>query len=284
MEEYDPYYLFKQSRSLKIFFFIGRLNPPHPGHIFALQQMIERANAQNSVALILLGSGPKGERTLDNPVTFETKQEFLKYILPSHLQYTIRRLTSPSRDVSQWYEQILSHIPYPEDVEFLRFAGDKGDNSTKFGKFMDEHFVTLHERAESTTVALPPVMAGETEMSATIVRRDAYTAYVTGKDNGIDGYPLFREQYYDVYHDFCEQMYREMVEPAEDLSREQIIAYIQHKTLPKKSKSKSKTKKGSRANGGSSNNETSKGKGKGKAKSKSKSKTKKNRQAMENSD
>jgi hypothetical protein len=283
--EYDPYYLFKQSTSLNIFYFIGRLNPPHPGHIHSLIQMIETANANNSVALILLGSGPKGERTLDNPVPFETKQEFLKFILPAHLQYNIRRLTNPSADVTQWYENVLAHIKYPAQVEFIRFAGDKGDNATKFGSYMDDHFRSLHVRSESTTVAIPPVMSGATEMSATIVRRDAYTAYVNGKDQGRDGYALFRAQYFGFYRDFCEQMYREIVEPALDLTREEIIAYVQTKKLPKKSgsKSKSKTVKSSnRANGGVSNeNEPSRGKGKAKAKSKSKGKTQKN---MENSD
>jgi len=39
--------------------------------------MIERANAESSIPLILIGSGPKGERTMDNPVTFDTKCEFL---------------------------------------------------------------------------------------------------------------------------------------------------------------------------------------------------------------
>jgi hypothetical protein len=285
MEDGDPYFLFKQSRTLNIFYFIGRLNPPHPGHIHALTQMIETANAHNSVALILLGSGPKGERTLENPVPFETKEEFLKFILPPHLQYTIRRLTNPSADVTQWYENVLSHIEYPSQVEFVRFAGDKGDNATKFLS-LDDYFRSLHVRSKSTTVAIPPVMSASTEMSATIVRRDAYTAYVNGKDQGRDGYPLFRDQYYDFYDNFCEQMYREIVEPATNLSREEIIAYIQDKTMPKKSKgkSKSKTKKSNRANGGINNeNEHSsgKGKGKGKGKSKSKGKTQKN---MENSD
>jgi nicotinamide mononucleotide adenylyltransferase len=278
----DPYFLFKQSRSLKIFFFIGRLNPPHPGHIHALEQMIETANAHNSVALILLGSGPKGERTLDNPVSFETKREFLQFALPGYLQYTVRKLTNPSGDVTQWYENVLSHIKYPSDVEFIRFAGDKGDNATKFGTFMDDRFRTLHERAKSTTVAIPPVMSATTEMSATTVRQGAYTAFVTGKDHERDGYPLFREQFFGFYREFCEQIYREIVEPAEDLTREQIIAYIQHKTLPKKgkTKSKSKTHKSNRANGGISN-EDEPPSGKGKSKSKSKGRTKKN---MENSD
>ena len=264
MEYEDPYVLFKQSRSLKIFFFIGRLNPPHPGHIHALIQMIETANANNSVALILLGSGPKGERTLDNPVTFETKQEFLQFILPGHLQYTVRKLTNPLGDVSQWYENVLSHIKYPSDVEFIRFAGDKGDNATKFGSFMDDRFRTLHERARSTTVAIPSVMADNTEMSATIVRRDAYRAFVQGKDRGMDGFVIFRDQYRGFYQGFCEQIYREIVEPALYLTREEIIEYIEDKKLPKKSKSKSKKNKPSnRANGGMSNNNApSKSKGK----------------------
>ena len=248
----DIYSLFRRDPHLKIFYFIGRLNPPHEGHIDALMQMIERANAENSVALILIGSGPKGIRTMDNPVTFETKCEFLKYIIPPHLKYAIRPLKNPIADVEQWFHNVLTHIESPTRVSFIRFAGDKGDNATKF-KHVDIRFESLHPKAESLTVALPPVMATfSKEMSATIVRKDAYNALIKAGPEG--GYHIFREKYGGFYKEFTGQIYREIIEVVQELSSENIVGYIDTTKLPKKSRtmtkprtSKSKTykKKGS---------------------------------------
>ena len=173
----DLYGLFKRSPELKVYYFIGRLNPPHQGHIAALIQMIERANADNSVALIILGSGPKRERTMDNPIPYETKEAFLRYILPRGLRYEIRQMTTGLADVELWYQSILSHIKPPSCVEFIRFAGDKGDNATKL-TYMDTHLGKL-PRCKAFTVPIPPVMANaETEMSATTVRKFAYRAHL----------------------------------------------------------------------------------------------------------
>ena len=43
-------------KTKKLFYFIGRLNPPHNGHIAALKKLVHMANKENSVPLILLGS------------------------------------------------------------------------------------------------------------------------------------------------------------------------------------------------------------------------------------
>ena len=52
--------------------------------------MIERANAESSIPLILIGSGPKGERTMKDPITFKLKKDFLLYKLPKGLMFEIR--------------------------------------------------------------------------------------------------------------------------------------------------------------------------------------------------
>ena len=177
---------------------------------------------------------------MDNPVTFETKCEFLKYIIPSHLKYTIRPLKNPIADVEQWYHNVLTHIESPLRVSFIRFAGDKGDNATKF-KHMDTRFETLHSKAESLTIALPPVMASASkEMSATIVRKDAYNSLIKAGPEG--GYHIFREKYGSFYREFTGQIYREIIEVVQDLQPEDIMGYIETTKLPKKSKSASKSK------------------------------------------
>ena len=273
----DLYGLFKQSPELKVYYFIGRLNPPHQGHIAALIQMIERANADNSVALIILGSGPKRERTMDNPIPYETKEAFLRYILPRGLRYEIRQMTTGLADVELWYQSILSHIPPPSCAEFIRFAGDKGDNATKL-TYMDTHLGKL-PRCKAFTVPIPPVMVNaETEMSATTVRKFAYRAHLNemlgitnekgangkganGKGahkKGLNGFAAFNAEYGKFYNEFTRNIYNDMIMPILEFSPEKIEEYITptkpktKKNGTKSKRSKSKGKKASRANGSNS--------------------------------
>jgi nicotinamide mononucleotide adenylyltransferase len=270
----DSYELFKRSDQLKIYYFIGRLNPPHPGHIDALIQMISMANADNSVALIILGSGPKKERTMDNPIPYETKEAFLRYILPPQLKYAIVQMTSQLANIDQWYKSVLAHIPPPSSVSFIRFAGDKGDNSTKL-QFIDVHLIKKNPYSTSSSIAIPPLMANaSTEMSATRVRKLAYKAHLDQLQTGINGYEVFNTAYGGFYREFTRNIYQDIIMPALEASPEQIDAYIKTSKLPskakpkteKKSKSKSKTAKksktskyranASRANSNESNEES----------------------------
>jgi len=222
---------------LKIYYFIGRLNPPHIGHIAALRSMITAANADGSEPLILLGSGPNGgERTMDNPIPFETKEQFLRYILQG-LSFTVRRLNSPVGDVTQWYTDVLTHSPSHESVQFIRFAGDKDDNATKLS-FIDKSLVKLGSNVKAGTIAIPPVESnGAAEMSATIVRQHAYRCYLM--DRGESGFRGFLERFGHFYGDYTGQIYKDILFPVLELSDEAIVAYIETKKLPK-AKSKSK--------------------------------------------
>ena len=74
------------------------------------------------------------------------------------------------------------------------------------------------------------------EMSATIVRKDAYKALITAGPEG--GYTIFREKYGWFYREFTGQIYREIIEVVQDLSPADIAGYIETTKLPKKSKSK----------------------------------------------
>lgn len=236
--------LFKKSPELKIYYFIGRLNPPHPGHIATLIQLIERANANNSVALIILGSGPKRERTMDNPIPYETKKAFLRYILPKKLKYSIMQMTTGLADVEQWYQSVLSHIKPPTCVDFIRFAGNKGDNATKL-QYMDTH-LSKKPNSTSGTIAIPPIMANaSTEMSATAVRKTAYKAHLDQLQKGIDGYTLFHIAYGGFYKEFTKNIYHDIIMPILEASPEDIDRYIE--TTKMHSKAKAKTKK-NRAN------------------------------------
>jgi nicotinamide mononucleotide adenylyltransferase len=228
----DMFDLFKGSPHLKIYYFIGRLNPPHDGHIEALITMITEANANNSVALILLGSGPfEGERTMDNPIPYESKVDFLRYILPKHLQCEIRQMSTPADDVSLWYQTILSHIKPPLSVEFIRYAGDK-DGNLKKSNYMETALLRKFPTAKAHGVAVTAKPVNEKNKkivySASAVREFAYTQYLSGLQDGTDGFANFDKEYKKLYGDFTRQMYDEILFPIqnEQLTPAQVRAYI----------------------------------------------------------
>ena len=102
----------EEKADMKICYFIGRLNPPHEGHISTLIKMITDANKNGAIALILLGSGPKGERTMKDPITFKLKKDFLQYKLPKELHFEIREMTAPVKDVTSWYQENLQKLKF----------------------------------------------------------------------------------------------------------------------------------------------------------------------------
>jgi len=60
---------------------IGRTNPPHAGHIKLMTAAIEDARKEPGpirCALILLGNGPEGQRTNEDPIDHDTKSAFLR--------------------------------------------------------------------------------------------------------------------------------------------------------------------------------------------------------------
>ena len=203
--------------------------------------MIRMANADNSVALIILGSGPKKERTMENPIPYETKEAFLRYILPGELRYFIMQMSSSLADVYQWYNSVLTHIPPPRCVDFIRFAGDKGDNATKL-QYMDDH-LSKPPNCKAGTISIPPVMANaSTEMSATQVRKFAYRAHLDQLLRGIDGYEVFNATYGGFYREFTRNIYEDIIMPALEATPEQIDAYIKTSKMPSKSKTAKKAK------------------------------------------
>lgn len=222
----DIFEIFKRSPHLKIYYFIGRLNPPHEGHIEALIQMINEAYANNSVALILLGSGPfEGERTMDNPIPFESKEDFLRYKLPEDPPYEIRQMTNPDENVLLWYRSILSHIEPPLSVEFIRYAGNKDGNLEK-SNYMEKTLLKKVPTAKARGLAVNAKMANvATAHSASAIREFAYTQYL--KD-GTNGFANFDKEYNPLYGVFTRQMYNEILFPIqnEQLTPAQVREYI----------------------------------------------------------
>ena len=199
-----PYDFFGRGK-LTIYFFIGRMNPPHAGHEAALRQLMEMSMGEHSIPLILVGSGPKGERTLDNPLTFITKQRVLKYRLTGSL-CEIREKTNPVPDVLNWAEEILRNTGTgARKVVFKLVTGDKGENATKLSSLLNAIVKAAEKKGMDATgesVAIRAVSTNGVEMSATQVRKDALKGLITG-----DG--SFHTKYSGYYGPHTENVFGE---------------------------------------------------------------------------
>jgi nicotinamide mononucleotide adenylyltransferase len=234
-------------KDAKFFYFIGRLNPPHNGHIKALKTLVEMANNEGSVPLILLGSGPGSKRTMDNPITFEAKESFIRSVLPGN--YIIQKMTNPAKNVSDYIRnglgESLSDINH---ITINHIAGGKDEDTTKLAFALKSAENTARELAPDTEI-LTDVKAIDAEttdsgaaMSATKVRKDAYNTVLTG--SGFNGWP---EQYKQFYGSNAEQIYNEILFPLQEIPETEktdaIMQYITSGILPSSSSSLSKKRK-----------------------------------------
>ena len=214
------------------------MNPPHAGHEAALRQLMEMAMSERCIPLILAGSGPNGgERTLDNPLTFVTKQRVLKYRLAGSL-CEIREKTNPIGDVLNWMDEIMRNTGQTQ-VEFKLVTGDKGENASKLDGILQAIVKAAHKKGVAATgksVAIRSISEAGVEMSTTQVRKDALNALITG-----DG--SFHAKYSGFYGPQTENVFGEIAQIATAMSRPEVVAYIATGELPKKPKSKSKTSK-----------------------------------------
>ena len=224
------------STNVHIFYFIGRLNPPHSGHIKALKTLVQMANSQNTVPLILLGSGPKGgERTMDNPITFELKQAFIRSILERELpgsNYVIKKMSNPATDVPLFIEERLSGLGPINSISIKQIAGGKDEDATKLSFVMKAATEKAREIGAEVSAKVEAIDAETTDesvaMSATKVRKDAYKTLLDG--SGFNGWV-----YKDFYGpEFALSIYNEIIEPAQRLDNDVIQEYIDTGRLPGK--------------------------------------------------
>lgn len=219
--------------NIKFFYFIGRLNPPHQGHIETLKELVRIANSESSIPpLILVGSGPGGLRTMDNPIEFITKKTFIEHVLPG--SYKIQEMTNPAKNVSDYIEEQLQQLG--KDISSIKtitinhIAGGKDDDSIKL-----DFVKRSAEKRARTIVPDADVATGAIVMpaarSATKVRKDAYQTVLN--HSGFDGWP---EEYKNFYGDDALEIYTQILEPLNDIPREllekSIINYISTGVLP----------------------------------------------------
>lgn len=106
--------------TIRIPVFLGRTNPLQEAHLQIISRSIDFAKTNGTCALLLLGAGPGYKRDFDNPVSHETKSEFVLYklsqkyngvVLPQcHLEYQSSALQKRGIAVDTEY-QWLSTVP-----------------------------------------------------------------------------------------------------------------------------------------------------------------------------
>jgi hypothetical protein len=237
----------EEDPELKIYYFIGRLNPPHNGHIEGLRQLIQAAG-DNGKVLILLGSGPNGgDKTLNDPIDFILKRDFivkkLSELLGDDFIHTkiddgdiqILEMGTAAAQIASESKRMIN--PEHKTVTITRFSGDKDGDLEKL-KYVDNSAVQRiqgeHENMEVSARAIPvsAISASGIEMSATAVRKDAYRAYLEDKNSTKPererAYENFRSKYDEFYGDDIYRVYQAIIGPiiSKHLTDDQVQVYI----------------------------------------------------------
>ena len=239
---------------IKFYYFIGRCNPPHPGHIEALTQLCQLAKNSGIPALILLGSGPQGERmSFSNPLDFATKSAFIRKKLSEAgfeegVDFVIKEMKSPYIDVPNYvatgFGKIINDGQEVEKIEVAQLAGDKGDDTTKLKGVLDAvgtKIKPLLQGAEFSGIISPvhAAVSGGVAMSATEVRKTALDSYASAGFDLSKGYQKWPEKFQRYYGI---DMYEAIVRPATKLIadrrenasvKKDIDIYVSQEILPK---------------------------------------------------
>ena len=202
------HYFYDQQRipeEIVFYYFIGRLNPPHDGHINALRILLEESSKTGSIPLILLGNGPslkpattgtqvinKSFDILDNPLDYDLKERFIKIELDKlgfdqNNYLILEKIEPPSIQLKKYITTILT-IPKLTisklnglPVKICNVAGNKDDDLNKLQSITNimeeivEKYDDKHGIRRVITKAQPfPIFAGINPMSATKVRISIY--------------------------------------------------------------------------------------------------------------
>jgi hypothetical protein len=240
---------------VNIYYFIGRLNPPHLGHIETLSQLIQRAISENVdnpnyKIIILLGSGPKNGNPLDNPLSFETKKDFITYklkqLFPNNPPNFIFDQNVEILEMQRAPDQI-TQITLPlvlvsnliEEINMYRFSGAKDGDDEKLNWIETTIKKILKDYSNILSTEVVPVIPVTNEekdeaMSATEVRLSILKGFL---DGNIHKY--FR-RFEDFYGDeFSDKIAKEIAGVAEKVNARNpgaVAEYISKKGGSKKSK------------------------------------------------
>jgi hypothetical protein len=265
---------------LCLYYFIGRANPPHEGHILTLTEMLTKVKQQQtegnySRAMIILGSGPKKngkiQQTSDNPITHELKEAFIRYKLTQLFGdididslCDIKMMDHPFKDVGDFVLQQMEINPISQcaSIQLYQYAGNKGDDGDKLypsllagretaiKKMKD--LIELQELDELLPVvigteAIEPTKvslgkgAPEQSMSATQIRESVYNDMFAKREGWTD-------QFRPFYGTFVDDIYTEIASKTDEYHGKMVIkaeraAATRKRTFEKAQESPSPQKK-----------------------------------------
>jgi len=90
IKDYDPQCVY-DAKTIVVFVFLGRGNPPQEAHYQIIRDMILEAKKHNTCALLLIGAGPGYIQTADNPISYNERSFFLDNKLKSDTYTAIFR-------------------------------------------------------------------------------------------------------------------------------------------------------------------------------------------------
>lgn len=198
---------------------IGRTNPPHNGHIKLMKATIEAARREPGpikCALLLLGNGPGGQRTNEDPIDHDTKSSFLRNKLNEegcrdNVDFVIQEMKTteqggPSQNILDFLlASGINPDSYDGSIRIIQFTGNKPGKISTTGRVgtsdSEKHNALrsiIQRRISSIYIHSPSVIcgqqdveaqaiSGETLMSATKVREKAVSCYdetSRGDDSG----------------------------------------------------------------------------------------------------
>ena len=256
--------------ALKVYYFIGRLNPPHEGHIVTLKNLIKEAIRNNEAdqqpyqIIILLGSGPNGgERTLNDPLPFDIKMKVVIHLLEkfgipcqemvNSGKIIIEEMEKAAGQIVTIIKKIVEINDTIAEIHTTRFSGDKDEDVKKLAwieNSIQKSLLPLNVDVRTNVKGITALKNedDESEQSATQIRNDALIAFILSKETGTGGFENFNEKYNRLYGEDTREIYDSIIEQAKFLDTVQIQEYIQNKTLPssgkEKKQSKAKPKKG----------------------------------------
>ena len=228
-------------RSGRYIYFIGRLNPPHEGHIAALLSVVEEAIDSGGIAILLFGSGPNGGiQTSKDPIDFDLKSRFviaklkkelkirhpdlnLAKMFESRGQIQIEEMGKPAEQIRGIIQKDIISNLFDELLTF-RVSGEKdnGDDVKKL-EWIEKALSAgiLDEKGniipiETNILPFPAVSnVSGNAMSATQVRQDARTMSLDDfKEKYGDFYTTFTEEMYDVINQYPDIASKSVKKPA----------------------------------------------------------------------
>ena len=245
-------------RDVNISYIVGRMNPPHAGHIYLISEMIRQSRVMGARPLILLGNGPKKGNPMEDPLPYELKRDIIIRKLAeleiNDGEYTIiEKGSSPVADIIRFAGDI-------DDIENIKITyfvgrkpsknvGDKGDDEKMdwLNAYLIQHYSEIPY--EINKVIIPAIETGDALMSGTIVRKSVYNTrlkVLQGNLNAEDEFNDWVSQYSTISDFYGETMARDVYTGILDVlhktktkQAEQIEEYLAPK--PEKRKASAST-------------------------------------------